>query len=90
MYPMGRAESVMSQLAYRVKYRRSWTDKGLRAFFKAMIARSDISGFCLNLIERYSDATIVLKKYVEEHDLRLIRENFYWRKNRINDHRPTC
>ncbi|MEK4873484.1 ISLre2 family transposase [Bacillus sp. FSL W8-0102] len=41
MYPMGRAESVMSQLAYRVKYRRSWTDKGLRAFFKAMIARMD-------------------------------------------------
>lgn len=38
MYPMGRAESVMSQLAYRVKYCRSWTDKGLRAFFKAMIA----------------------------------------------------
>ncbi len=37
MYPMGRAESVMSQLAYRVKYRRSWTDKGLRAFFKAMM-----------------------------------------------------
>ncbi|AEH49812.1 Gfo/Idh/MocA family oxidoreductase [Heyndrickxia faecalis] len=51
---------------------------------------SDISGFCLNLIERYSDATIVLKKYVEEHDLRLIRANFYWGKNRINDHRPTC
>jgi Uncharacterised protein family (UPF0236) len=39
MYPMGRAESVRSQLAYRVKYRRSWTDKGLGAFFKAMIAR---------------------------------------------------
>ncbi|MED0745601.1 UPF0236 family protein, partial [Aeribacillus composti] len=41
MYPMGRAESVRSQLAYRVKYRRSWTDKGLGAFFKAMIARMD-------------------------------------------------
>ncbi|MDQ0162011.1 hypothetical protein J2S06_001085 [Bacillus alveayuensis] len=32
---------MMSQLAYRVKYRRSWTDKGLGAFFKAMIAWMD-------------------------------------------------
>ncbi|WP_339193288.1 Gfo/Idh/MocA family oxidoreductase [Aeribacillus sp. FSL W8-0870] len=48
-----------------------------------------VSGFCLNLIERYSDATIVLKKFVEEHNLQLIRANFYWGKNRMNDYRPT-
>lgn len=51
---------------------------------------SGASGFCLNLIERYSDAAIALKEYVEKHGLRLIRANFYWGKDRINDHRPTC
>jgi predicted dehydrogenase len=50
----------------------------------------DISGFCLDVVERYSDATIVLKEYVEQHNLRLVRANFYWGKDRINDHRPTA
>ncbi|MDA7028183.1 Gfo/Idh/MocA family oxidoreductase [Bacillus sp. CLL-7-23] len=50
----------------------------------------NISGFCLDVVERYSDATIALKKYVEQHHLRLVRANFCWGKDRINDHRPTA
>ncbi|MCY9589613.1 oxidoreductase [Paenibacillus chitinolyticus] len=47
------------------------------------------SGFALDLVERYSDASITLKQYVKDHNLRLVRANFYWGKDRINDHRPT-
>ncbi|MVP01866.1 Gfo/Idh/MocA family oxidoreductase [Paenibacillus lutrae] len=47
------------------------------------------SGFCLDLVERYSDATVALKNYVAKNNLRLIRANFYWGKDRIHDHRPT-
>lgn len=47
------------------------------------------SGFCLDLVERYSDATIALKQYVSRRKLRLIRANFYWGKDRIHDLRPT-
>ncbi|MFS0838415.1 Gfo/Idh/MocA family protein [Paenibacillus sp. 1P03SA] len=49
----------------------------------------NISGFALDLVERYSDASLTLKQYVQEHSLRLVRANFYWGKDRINDHRPT-
>lgn len=48
-----------------------------------------ISGFCLDLVERYSDATIALKQYVDSAQLRLLRANFYWGKDRIHDLRPT-
>lgn len=47
-------------------------------------------GFCFNLIERYSEITIQLKKYVETHNLNLIRANFQWGKDRLNDKRNTC
>ncbi|SEG46197.1 Predicted dehydrogenase [Paenibacillus sp. UNC499MF] len=49
----------------------------------------NISGFALDLVERYSDASLTLRQYVQEHNLRLVRANFYWGKDRINDHRPT-
>jgi predicted dehydrogenase len=49
-----------------------------------------ISGFCFDLIERYSQATVELKKFVEQHNLKLIRANFHWGKNRICDCRPTA
>lgn len=49
----------------------------------------DVSGFCLNMVARYSEASRLLKSYVEEHELLLVRANFLWEKNRINDYRPT-
>lgn len=49
-----------------------------------------ISGFCMNLVERYSDTTEYLKHHVEKQKLKLIRANFTWGKDRINDRRPTC
>lgn len=49
-----------------------------------------ISGFCFDLIERYSEAAIKLKEYVRNKKLNLIRAHFHWGKNRINDYRPTC
>lgn len=51
---------------------------------------SETSGFCMDLIERYSEATIILKNYVQEQNLRLLRAHFCWGKDRINDFRPTC
>ncbi|MFE1028048.1 Gfo/Idh/MocA family oxidoreductase [Streptomyces sp. NPDC058818] len=49
----------------------------------------EVSGFCMDLVERYSDATRVLRAHVLERDLRLVRAHFTWGKDRINDHRPT-
>lgn len=49
----------------------------------------NISRFSLNMVARYSKATYLLKTYVEEHKLKLVRANFLWEKNRINDYRPT-
>ncbi|MCP3740789.1 Gfo/Idh/MocA family oxidoreductase [Rossellomorea sp. BNER] len=49
----------------------------------------DVSGFCLNMVARYSEAASLLKAYVEDHQLSLVRANFLWGKNRINDYRPT-
>lgn len=48
------------------------------------------SGFCLNLIERYSEVTTIMKNYVDEKKLNLIRANFQWGKDRLNDKRNTC
>lgn len=48
------------------------------------------TNFCLNLIERYSEATIKIKEYVENNKLKLIRANFQWGKDRLNDKRKTC
>ncbi|MDE9567290.1 oxidoreductase, partial [Xenorhabdus bovienii] len=47
------------------------------------------SGFCLNMVARYSKAARLLKEYVKKNKLKLIRANFLWGKNRINDYRPT-
>ena len=53
-------------------------------------AMEQTSGFCLDLIERYSEATMLLKRHVQDQHLRLVRANFYWGKDRIHDRRPTC
>ncbi|CDH19852.1 conserved hypothetical protein [Xenorhabdus bovienii str. kraussei Quebec] len=47
------------------------------------------SGFCLNMVARYSQAARLLKVYVKKNNLKLVRANFLWEKNRINDYRPT-
>lgn len=49
----------------------------------------NISGFCMDMVERYSRTTEFLKSYVKEEKLRLIRANFMWGKDRINDKRAT-
>ncbi|MFE6691651.1 oxidoreductase [Streptomyces sp. NPDC057743] len=56
-----------------------------------LVAKSlaDVSGFNLDLVERYSEATSYLRAYVRAHQLELVRANFIWGKDRINDHRPT-
>lgn len=41
MRPMGSAESTMSVFAYRVKHRRSWSHRGLKAFLHVFIAVKD-------------------------------------------------
>ncbi|WP_226053002.1 Gfo/Idh/MocA family oxidoreductase [Dickeya chrysanthemi] len=50
----------------------------------------NLSGFALDLVERYSFATILLKSLIIERKWKLVRANFVWGKNRINDYRPTC
>lgn len=49
-----------------------------------------LSGFALNLVERYSFATVFLKSMILDLKWKLVRVNFFWGKNRINDYRPTC
>ncbi|WP_323840734.1 hypothetical protein [Photorhabdus africana] len=41
------------------------------------------------MVARYSQAARLLKFYVKENNLKLLRANFLWEKNRINDYRPT-
>lgn len=53
-------------------------------------ALEHVSGFALDLVERYSEATQQLREWVERHDWQLVRANFHWGKDRINDYRPTC
>ena len=53
-------------------------------------ALEHVSGFALDLVERYSDATRQLREWVERHDWQLVRASFHWGKDRINDYRPTC
>ncbi len=48
------------------------------------------SGFALDLVERYSDATRRLKKTVASNHWSLVRSSFHWGKDRLNDYRPTC
>lgn len=50
----------------------------------------NISGFTMDMVERYSDATEALKKYIYENSLVPVRISFIWGKNRLEDHRPTC
>lgn len=50
----------------------------------------DVSGFCMDLVERYSEATESLQRHVRENGLSLIRAHFIWGKDRIHDSRPTC
>ncbi|RLU94593.1 oxidoreductase [Streptomyces griseocarneus] len=52
-------------------------------------ALDGVSGFCMDLVERYSEATTVLRAYVQDNGLELVRAHFLWGKDRINDHRPT-
>nr|WP_315445437.1 Gfo/Idh/MocA family oxidoreductase [uncultured Pseudomonas sp.] len=49
-----------------------------------------VSGFALDLVERYSEATARLKQLAESNDWQLLRSSFHWGKDRINDYRPTC
>ncbi|OAJ33714.1 Gfo/Idh/MocA family oxidoreductase [Piscirickettsia salmonis] len=49
----------------------------------------NISGFCMDMVERYSETTRFLKSYIRENQLKLLRANFIWGKDRINDRRPT-
>jgi predicted dehydrogenase len=51
---------------------------------------ANVSGFALNLVERYSDASRALREWVARHDWQLVRASFHWGKDRINDYRPTC
>ncbi|WP_242443160.1 oxidoreductase [Pseudomonas sp. LFM046] len=53
-------------------------------------ALGQVSGFALDLVERYSDVTRQLREWVERHDWQLVRANLHWGKDRINDYRPTC
>ncbi|MEE1753364.1 Gfo/Idh/MocA family oxidoreductase [Streptomyces sp. SP18CS02] len=52
-------------------------------------ALAKVSGFCLDLVERYSEATVFLRDHIRRNGLRLVRAHFTWGKDRINDHRPT-
>ncbi|MGK6328883.1 Gfo/Idh/MocA family protein [Erwinia sp. DT-104] len=47
-------------------------------------------GFCMDMVERYSEATDYLKNYIRDNSLTLLRANFIWGKDRIHDHRTTC
>lgn len=49
-----------------------------------------LSGFALDLVERYSAASWQLREWVSEHQWQLVRATFHWGKDRINDYRPTC
>jgi predicted dehydrogenase len=53
-------------------------------------ALEQVSGFALDLVERYSEASRQLRDWVERHDWQLVRTHFHWGKDRINDYRPTC
>ncbi|MBD3897199.1 Gfo/Idh/MocA family oxidoreductase [Halomonas sp. ML-15] len=53
-------------------------------------ALQQVGGFALDLVERYSDASRLLREWVERHDWKLVRASFHWGKDRINDYRPTC
>jgi predicted dehydrogenase len=48
-----------------------------------------VSGFCMDLVERYSEVTAFLRDFVREEGLELVRCHFTWGKDRINDHRTT-
>ncbi|SKA31388.1 Predicted dehydrogenase [Marinactinospora thermotolerans DSM 45154] len=48
-----------------------------------------VSGFCMDLVERYAETTMLLRDLVREDGLTLVRAHFTWGKDRINDHRPT-
>ena len=53
-------------------------------------AMQNTGGFCMDMVERYSKITDDLKKFIRENQLKLIRANFIWGKDRIHDHRSTC
>ncbi|KOU35240.1 Gfo/Idh/MocA family oxidoreductase [Streptomyces sp. WM6378] len=52
-------------------------------------ALRDVSGFAVDLVGRYSQASMALQEYVHRNGLKLVRAHATWGKNRINDHRPT-
>lgn len=53
-------------------------------------AMQNASGFCMDMVERYSTITGDLKTFIQENQLKLIRAHFIWGKDRIHDHRSTC
>ncbi|MCX5207358.1 Gfo/Idh/MocA family oxidoreductase [Streptomyces sp. NBC_00237] len=52
-------------------------------------ALTEVSGFAMDLVGRYSEASVALHRYVHHNRLALVRAHATWGKNRINDHRPT-
>ncbi|HAV4985205.1 TPA: oxidoreductase, partial [Acinetobacter baumannii] len=50
---------------------------------------ANISGFCMDLVERYSENTFFLKNFIFTENLRLVKCNFAWAKNRLGDYRST-
>lgn len=74
--------------------------KGFVIAEKPLIAPSDscektkenlanISGFCMDLVERYSSNTLFLKNFISKENLELVKCNFAWAKNRLGDYRST-
>ncbi|WP_313333621.1 Gfo/Idh/MocA family oxidoreductase [Pseudomonas oryzihabitans] len=51
---------------------------------------SQVSGFALDLVERYSPATQSLRQQISAQGWSLVRASFHWGKDRLNDYRPTC
>ncbi|WP_375610927.1 MULTISPECIES: Gfo/Idh/MocA family oxidoreductase [unclassified Bartonella] len=47
------------------------------------------AGFCLDMVERYSECSTLLRNFVKTEKLKPLRVNFYWGKDRLYDPRPT-
>ncbi|UNF29375.1 hypothetical protein [Bartonella krasnovii] len=47
------------------------------------------SGFCLDMVERYSAVSSLLRSYISEYNLEPIRCTFHWGNDRLWDCRPT-
>ncbi|WP_208440706.1 hypothetical protein [Bartonella raoultii] len=47
------------------------------------------AGFCLDIVERYSAVSSLLRSYISEYNLEPIRCTFHWGNDRLWDCRPT-